>query len=180
MVEMYSFFQNEFPGIRVGFEALNPLGRGQNCELKRPKNKVFTDNFIKVIDLSAEIGGTIINSGFGRLSEIKTVFCKSLSAPSITLTPNGKLSACQRDGAPDYFHYGYVDLEKQELVVDYDKIREFRQMDVRAYPECRKCFCKYHCGGDCQDLRRVGVLRCEFIRDICKYNLFKLLKEEKV
>ena len=67
------------------------------------------------------------------------MFCKSLSAPGVTVTPTGKISSCQRDGAPDYFHYGYIDSEKKKIVVDYDKIKEFRKMDVRAYPECQNC-----------------------------------------
>ena len=180
MEEFFTFCQTEFPGIKVGFEALNNIGRGKLSKLRPPSGIEFSKNFIRVLELSEKIGGSVTNSGLGRLDEIRTVFCKSLASPGVTVTPSGKISLCQRDGAPDFFHYGYVDKEKRKFIVDEEKVISFRSLDVRNYDECEKCFCKYHCAGDCQDLRQENISRCDFTRFLAKYKLVRLLEKEKL
>lgn len=161
--EILSFFKQEFPGIPVGFEAINPLGRAsaEMCGglVMVPDHKLFAQKMAELLE--REGPNMILNSGASRLGELRKTFCKALSMPGVNVTPGGEISACQRDGAPDFFKYGYYDFEHNEFVFDEDKINYFRTVTVNDYPECVECIAKYHCAGDCADLRRAGIRRCD-------------------
>lgn len=169
--EILSFYKNEFPGVPVGFEAINPLGRASNemCGgmVMVPDHKQFAQKMAELLD--REGSDMILNSGASRLGEIRKSFCKALSMPGVNVTPSGEVSACQRDGAPDYFKYGSYDFEKKCFVFDNNRIEYFRSLSVDNYPECLECIAKYHCAGDCADLRLAGIKRCEInIGMVCK------------
>lgn len=161
--ELLSFFRTNFPGIPVGFEAINPLGRGaeQMCggKVVCPDQDQFASKMAELVE--REGPKMILNSGASRLGELRKSFCKALAMPGVNVTPTGEISACQRDGCPDFFKYGYYDSDKKEFVLDQSKIDFFRTLTVDAYPECSECVAKYHCAGDCCDLRRAGISRCK-------------------
>lgn len=174
--ELLSFYKMEFPGIPVGFEAINPLGRASNemCggKVLVPNHEQFAKKITELLE--REGSEKILNSGASRLGELRKSFCKALSMPGFNITPWGEISACQRDGAPDFFKYGYYDSKREEFVLDEERIKYFRSLSVDSYPECAECIAKYHCAGDCTDLRRAGIKRCEInIRMVCK-----MLEEE--
>lgn len=160
--ELLSFFQTHFPDIPVGFEAINPLGRGAapmcDGEIACPDQGQFAEKMAELVE--REGPEMILNSGASRLGELRKSFCKALSMPGVNVTPEGKLAACQRDGCPDFFQYGYFDNNTKEFVLDEKKIAYFRTLTVDAYPECTNCIAKYHCAGDCCDLRLAGISRC--------------------
>lgn len=174
--ELLSFYKMEFPGIPVGFEAINPLGRASNemCggKVLVPNHEQFAKKITELLE--REGSEKILNSGASRLGELRKSFCKALSMPGFNITPWGEISACQRDGAPDFFKYGYYDPQREEFVLDEERIKYFRSLSVDSYPECAECIAKYHCAGDCTDLRRAGIKRCEInTRMVCK-----MLEEE--
>ena len=174
--EMLAFYKKEFPGIPVGFEAINPLGRASNemCggKVLVPNREQFAEKITELLE--REGSGMILNSGASRLGELRKSFCKAFSMPGFNVTPGGEISACQRDGAPDYFKYGYYDSSREEFVLDEERIKYFRSLTVDSYPECAQCIAKYHCAGDCADLRYAGIKRCKTnIRMVCK-----MLEEE--
>ncbi len=169
--DILAFFKAEFPGIPIGFEAINPLGRGatEMCGgiVMVPDHDQFAKKIGELLD--REGPEMILNSGASRLGELRRSFCRALSMPGVNITPWGEISACQRDGAPDFFKYGYYDHERKEFVLDEDKIKYFRSITVDDYPECVNCIAKYHCAGDCADLRRAGIKRCKInIGMVCK------------
>lgn len=172
MREIYEFFAAEFPRATVGFEMLNPLGRGAlaaDPRLQPPSQELFARNLAELIGLASP--RRIINSGAGRLGELKTHFCKALAMPTMNVAPNGNVLACQRDGAPDYFSYGSYNPESKTFDIDDERMQYFRTLSVDSYPECKECVARYHCAGECHDLRRVGATRCEVNRSLLKAHL---------
>ena len=95
--------------------------------------------------------------------------------PSMNVTPDGKVIACQRDGAPDYYQYGHYCWESHRFVFDLGRVRLFRGLTVDCFPECTECIAKYHCAGDCNDLRRAGVRRCVANRQLLLSSLFRYI-----
>ena len=160
MSEIWDFFEEHFPGVPVGFERMNPLGRGCTSAIKPPSACDFDRNFEGLLREADRHKGLLLNSGVGKLNLLQSAFCKSLSYPCMTITPDGRVTACTRDGAPEYFHYGRWNAGTQTFDVDMDKVKQFRAMTVDTFPECQDCFSKYHCAGDCYDLRRAGIRRC--------------------
>jgi len=179
MEEIWDFFEKHFPGVAVSFERMNPLGRGADSSLRPPSTRQFTQAFERLLNEAPKHKGLLLNSGIGKLNQIRTCFCKSLSYPCMTVTPDGKVSACQRDGSPTFFHYGYWDNERKAFSIDSQKVRFFRSLTVQRFPECVTCFAKYHCAGDCYDLRRAGIRRCSTNKRIILMDIFSKLDFDK-
>lgn len=136
-----------------------------------PNRQLFSEKIAKLI--ATEGSSRIINSGASRIGELKRSFCKALTMPSLNLNPWGDVVACQRDGAPEYYKYGFFDSKTKSFIFDQEKIEFFRSLTVDSFPECSDCIAKYHCAGDCHDLRRAGVERC----DVNKNLVLEFIKE---
>lgn len=163
--ELVDFFVDEFPGRQVGFEPLNPMGRGVTVDIA-PSDKEFAVGIRQISDYAASRGMMISNASLGRFGQIKTVFCGAISTPGFTITPEGEIWACTRENAPDAFRYGHFDFAAGTAVIDLAKLDFLKTMNVFGFPECQDCFCKYHCAGDCPDNRLSNLLRCDATRQL--------------
>jgi len=179
MSEIWDFFEKYFPGVAVGFERMNPLGRGRACAIRPPSIHDFNRNFERLFAEADRHKGLLLNSGVGKLNQLQSAFCKSLSYPCMTITPDAKISACTRDGAPDYFHYGCWNATTRSFDVDMDKVAYFRSITVDRFPECADCYAKYHCAGDCFDLRKAGIRRCLTNRRMIMLDLLHKLDHDR-
>ncbi len=161
MKEILDFYMIEFPGCTLGLEALNPFGRGRNCKsITTPNRKEFTQALGEAIDY---VGDRIYisNAGIGKFDTIRIYFCMAVGAISWNITPDGKLWCCTRDNAPEYFCYGTFDEIKNEIIYDNEKINQIKNTNVLNFNECRDCFMKYNCAGDCPDLRVANLVDCD-------------------
>lgn len=179
MAEIWDFFETHFPGVAVSFERMNPLGRGAHSALRPPSAREFSRQFEGLMADGEKHKGLLLNSGIGKLNQIRTCFCKSLSYPCMTVTPDGQVSACQRDGSPKFFHFGYWDEEAHAFSINPERVKFFRSLTVETFPECVDCFAKYHCAGDCYDLRRAGIRRCSTNKSVILLDLFNKLDFDK-
>ncbi len=177
--EIWDFFQTEFPGIPVGLERMNPLGRGETSRLRPPAPTAFDAAFEELLRTVGGTEGLLLNSGVGKLNQVRGVFCKSLGYPCMTVRPEGNVTACQRDGAPDFFYYGRWNDERAAFEFDESRIGFFRTLGVESYPECVGCFAKYHCAGDCQDLRLHGIRRCSTNRRMLVVDLLNKIDHDR-
>jgi radical SAM protein with 4Fe4S-binding SPASM domain len=64
------------------------------------------------------------------------------------------------------FKFGQFDIDSRRFEPNAAKLVKIGEMIVFSYPECDNCFCKYHCAGDCPDLRVSGLLNCEATRRV--------------
>ena len=153
---------------------LNPLGRGTDCNagsVLYPNEKLFAESLITLRSLTGT--NSVVNSGAGRVGELKRSFCKALAMPTMNITPDGRILACQRDGAPKFYEYGHYDFKAHKFILNDDRIEAFRSITVDLFPECKTCIAKYHCAGDCNDLRRAGVTRCTVNKTLILSNILE-------
>jgi len=159
--EMIDFFAENFPYKSIGLENLNPFGRGKNCSEINPPDKIkFSERIVDLLKYTSDKPIKIINSATTDYDLIRPVFCTNVGIPSWTVDVNGVIYACHRDDAPDEFIFGKYDINTNSLQLDTTKIENIRKMVVLNYEECKDCFCKYHCAGDCPDRRLTDKLNC--------------------
>ncbi len=163
--ELVDFFADEFPGKQVGFEPLNPMGRGTMLDIT-PSAEEFATGIRQIAEYAATKDIVIGNASLGKFEQIKTVFCNAISAPGFTVTPEGEIWACTRENAPDIFRYGKFDFNSGQVVIDQEKLENLKTINVFNFPECTDCFCKYHCAGDCPDNRYSNLLKCDATKQL--------------
>ena len=178
LLEIIEFFNSEFPSVGIGIEPLHKIGRGCTSSAGAPDMRLFATEFIKVMKYAKEKKIKLVNSGVGRSNEIRTSFCKSLSSPAFNVSFDGNLTACQRDGGtlPE-FKYGEWNKKKQKFEWDENQIRSVRKIATTLEPKCIRCFARYHCAGDCLDIKLAGSNRCEFNREIVRHFLTERLSK---
>lgn len=164
----YSKFGN---GYTVTFEPLIQVGRALNGVLQPPGNEAFALNYWAAKNRGRELGIRVSTSA-ANINRMVGRYCGAMAIPSFTVCTNGKITACHRDQDGVDYVYGEINTETGAVLVDANKVAQnIKQTDM---PEsCDGCYAKWHCAGDCPDIRRVGYSRC----DINRYLVFKQLEE---
>lgn len=95
------------------------------------------------------------------------------------LTPNGTFTICHCASSPleeryEKCIYGYID-EVGNIRFDMEKFNSLLSVNRDSYPECRDCFAKVHCGGECMTRRDTYPL--EFMAEVCHHTRKKVLSE---
>jgi len=176
--EIVDFFKQHFPGVHVGLEPLIPVGRGlNNTQLRPPAAKAFGDMLIKVFEYADKESVDIVNSASSEYDIVRPVFCSAVGVPNWTIQMNGDIVCCSRDGAPDEFTFGHLDFVHGKVAIDKAKLDNITRMNVLNYDECKDCFAKYHCAGDCPDRRASNKSDCDSIRKIGKHILNKKMNK---
>ena len=165
--ETIDFFAENFPNKSIGLENLNPFGRGRTCKVVHPPNKIkFAKKIVALLQYTKDKPIKIINSATTDYDLIRPVFCTNVGIPSWTVDVDGLIYACHRDDAPEDFAFGSYDKATDSIILDSNKINKIRDMVVFNYEECKDCFCKYHCCGDCPDRRLTDQLNCSTTQNI--------------
>lgn len=159
MLENYEFFKQEFPGITVAFEPLNPIGRGLYSEEAPPNEDEFAKGYVAVLDKYGT--GGVSNSAFPSLTKLRDRFCTPVARPNMNVSVDGIIHSCARCGASAEFAFGRYDNETRTFLFDKKAIERLSNISVDSFPECTECFARFHCAGDCHDLRAAGFLRCQ-------------------
>ena len=87
------------------------------------------------------------------MNTITRVFCKA-ATDSCVLTPDGLISSCYEvlfpeDDFSGVFIFGRFDPVENKIVADRKKQEILNGMTIDSNPKCQRCFCRYHCAGDC-------------------------------
>ncbi|OHE72776.1 MAG: hypothetical protein A2007_05025 [Verrucomicrobia bacterium GWC2_42_7] len=174
LTDVLDFFEQKFPDAHLGLEPLVVSGRAlKNTHLKAPDAKVFGDKLLSALKYTDKKSITVANSAATEYHLIRPVFCTAIAVPNWTIQLNGDIVCCARDGAPNEFTFGHLDFKKNEVIIDESKLDNIRKMNVFSYDECKDCFTKYHCAGDCPDRRISGKSNCDSLREIGKFILNK-------
>lgn len=172
MLEIYEFFQKEFPGIKISFEPLNPIGRG--LELKEtPNDNEFVSGYLNILKKHGNTN--VSNSAITSIYKLRKNFCSPVTTPNINISVDGQVYACSRANSGKDFKFGTYDKNENKLKFNKHKIRELRSWDVFSYSDCKHCFAKYHCAGDCYDLRINNYNRCDTNRSILYFFIMEQL-----
>ena len=97
------------------------------------------------------------------------------------------LEVCRKsDPRADVFILGKYDSNSREFVFYHDRIQTLRSRNVDSISNCRDCFAKYTCAGDCpvRGYTQSGSLfdttkntdRCQINQELVKNNLLEKLK----
>lgn len=172
LIEILNFFDAEFKGICVGIEAMNLFGRAvNNSKLNPPDPQKYSEALVKAYKYAQERGIKVKNASTGKFECLRTVFCGAVGIPNWTVTCDGRVTSCTRDNAPDEFTFGKFNMDTLSYDIDQDKVAKLRNMSVLYYEDCKDCFCKYNCAGDCPDLRVAKMLNCDATRSVGKFIL---------
>jgi uncharacterized protein len=124
---------------------------GSNTGEQAPSADEFANSFIKAEMLARENGRILSYSG-ACLDRIGTYFCKA-PLSSFVLTAKGYISSCYEitepnDPLSDPFIFGTLTDTGVDIRYEYlQKLRTRYSLYNSTY--CEKCFCKWHCAGDC-------------------------------
>lgn len=150
--DIAAFFCREYEAKRIKAEPMFPRGRADETGFHPPSAEAFVSHFRKARAIAREAGRELIYSG-ARLDALTNVFCRA-SGDSCAITPEGEITSCYEvvsrdDPLSDVFFYGHFDTRLGQMVVDEQRRKSLFDLDVLHKPFCDKCFCKWHCAGDC-------------------------------
>ncbi|MBN1638466.1 MAG: radical SAM protein [Ignavibacteriales bacterium] len=173
LLGIVKFISKNFPNIELAFEPLVQIGRAEinQSSIYPPTHKNFCDNYLKALSYSVNNQIKIKNSLINHIMKPRTVYCNSITHPLMILTPTGEITCCSRKTSDKFFHFGKFDIDKNKFEFNLNKIKQLNRINVHLYDNCKECFCKYICAGDCEHLRQSGFNRCITNKEILKYHL---------
>lgn len=152
MEEIVEYFCRHFASRNIKIEPMFNRGRSLKTGIRPPKAVDFIRHFRKANKVAREWGRDLLYSG-ARLDAISCIFCQA-SGESCAVTPEGWVTSCYEVLAPDdplakVFFYGRFDLDKGRFSIDEEKRKALYGLNLLNKPQCRGCFCKWNCAGDC-------------------------------
>ena len=172
MPEIVEFFHGALgSSYHLVFEPLVPLGRAavEHGVIKEPSKRSFVNYYIKAKEEGARRGVEVRTSAANH-KRLVTSFCGAMSMPSFTVTTKGVITTCDRDSDGKMYAYGHYLKGEKRFELDANRIERNRQL-LTFPPKCNMCFCKWHCAGDCPDVRSVNYERCSVNRALIRYEL---------
>src|SRR3990172_9574544 len=180
MPQIVEFFFKEFGNqYHLVFEPLVPLGRAiiNTPLVSEPSQEDFVKYYIQAKELG-KTHGLEIRTSAANHKRLVTSFCGAMSIPSFTVTTKGIVTTCERDSEGDYYWYGKFSPESKDFVLEEQRIN-YNKALLEMPQKCRDCFCKWHCAGDCPDVRSINYDRCYVNRSLIQYELESILNEAK-
>lgn len=163
LVDIVTHFVDQFgTSNTIAFEPLIQIGRGEQAsDVAAPDLEQFTDSFLAAREKGCSLGVRVTSSG-ASINRLIQRFCGAMTIPSFAVCIDGAVTACHRDQNAEAYGYGVVG--RDGLVeIDRSRLKALETIN-EPLPECHSCFAKWHCAGDCPDLRRANWSRCEFNR----------------
>lgn len=160
-------------------EPMVPLGRGAHCGdqgVSAPDNMLFAEKYWETY-LYGKSKGIEIKTSALNASRLVSGFCGAMYIPSFTLTTSGVVTTCERDSTGENYGYGYYDASQCKFVIDDSKVKKNQSLIIMQ-DKCLSCICRYHCAGDCPDVRTIGYDRCETNRYLLKKYLMSIIDEK--
>jgi uncharacterized protein len=120
-----------------------------------PSPADFVQAFMSSLDTCEERGVLLLFSGADLGANVAS-FCP-VGRDGFIVHSDGLVASCylprdvwRRRGLT--IDYGRI-VPERGLVVDDQRLQAARKLVVDAYPECRDCFCRWHCAGGCHVYR---------------------------
>ena len=192
MSEMIEYFASEFPhAANYHFEPLALASRAIDSKLEAVDLAEFTREILKANAVAKRYGKEIYTS-CSDIFELGTSFCSALGT-GFWLTTQGNISTCAEVMYPasplaKYFMIGRYDPDRDEFVVDREKLATLRRRSIDNIAGCGTCFARFHCKGVCpaRALREGADLMdmtdfpaCPFIREVIQSRLRALLSRDE-
>lgn len=136
----------------IKVEPVYRQGRASDGALPSPDPQSFAQGFLQARAVAGRQGRRLSYSAL-RLDTISRGFC-SAAGRSFCVTPQGGLTSCYEvtdpaDARASFFFFGRWDGRQGAYQIDADRRLEQRSLCQEALQGCRRCFCRWHCAGDC-------------------------------
>ncbi len=164
--------------IDLVLEPLVPLGRGAHLDndlVSPPDLSCFGEAFIRAKKLGASLGIKVKTSALN-IDRLVKSFCGAMFIPSFTVTTDGIVTTCERDVDGRLYKYGYYNKDQKRFIINEELIKKNKQY-IQLPLKCHTCYCKYHCAGDCPDVRNIGYNRCELNKYLLKNELISQIRK---
>lgn len=150
--EIVTFICENYTVKNIKLEPMYSHGRASKAELLPPDPSDFIENFRKAKKTARQHQVNLIYSG-ARLETLTNIFCKA-AGRSFALTPEGNITSCYEVVDPvnpmaDIFFYGTYNRNTNRFDINEKKRERLFRLNVQNNRYCEKCFCKFHCAGDC-------------------------------
>lgn len=178
MAEFVEFLGGAYPNVHLVLEPLVPLGRGAEsykAGVSEPGRFEFVEAFWSAFMLGRKKGVSVSTSALNA-ERLVSGFCGAMHIPSFTVTGSGIVTTCERDCSGENYGYGVYDPARNAFVLDGGLMARNRAL-ASIPEECDECICRYHCAGDCPDVRTIGYDRCEVNRELLRRYLALQLGE---
>ncbi len=145
-----------FADLGIQYVHLEPLtiaGAAVGNGLRPVPPDMVASSAVRALEAAASRGLCVSFSGV-RLGNVSKTFC-SAQGGHACITPDGKVVACFEavdETHPEYdlFLLGEVSLERREFELIPGKVAQLKGRNADTIPECRTCFCRWHCAGGCE------------------------------
>ncbi|MCX7985504.1 MAG: radical SAM protein [Bacteroidales bacterium] len=184
------FLCQQFNPTSIIIEPLHECGRcvTTSCQPMLPEN--FIEEVVRCYQVMEKHNKPLQYSG-SKL-QLTNRFCGTAGS-NFFITPEGDVTAClevtrRSDKRSKVFFYGYYNNESKCFQFDLDKYRNLASMRVSSFEDCKLCFAKWHCGGDClakaPDSESIGKIRnpyrCFVNKNLIKYQLLREFNKKKI
>lgn len=181
MREMLSMMAKKYPNVAAyTMEPVTSIALFCNAEELRTFYNTFFEEYVACRKIACEYGlplrftfddeyrGSVVRHCPGK-------FC---------ITPTGAISACHLVSSPKEPRfadctYGVVDADG--IRIDTEKFAQLYGKNVLSYSECKDCYAKWSCGGEC--LTRRSTYPDTYMKEVCRFNrrilLYQLIEEIK-
>jgi radical SAM protein with 4Fe4S-binding SPASM domain len=176
--QIVNYFAADFGrSITISFEPLVKLGRAvRNEDATVPDMTRYTRAFLEARNVGRALGVHVTSSG-ASIQRLVARFCGAMAIPSFAVCTDGSVTACHRDQNATDYGYGAIN-DDGEVVIDATRLQNLSLLN-NLPAECSECFAKWHCAGDCPDLRRIGWSRCDFNRALVYDDITRALARPK-
>jgi len=193
MPEIVEFFGSISNAKKFHFEPLFECGRCKTTKTKAVSPKEFLKYMILAKEKAERLKAELYYSG-GELEGIRNYFCGA-TGTNFFVTPPGDVTACLEvsrvhDNRAKIFFIGKYNKDTKKISFQNERIEKLRERRVEKIVECKDCFAKYNCAGDClaktyvktKDLYSVsGNSRCKINRNLLLHeikNKFQTLEKQ--
>ena len=176
MTDMVEFFVHRANVRNLHFEPAFSTGRCLECVDDGAPAIEFADAFVAASDRAEALGANLRFSA-SRIGGPFLSFCGCSEDP-FSVTVDGLITACLevfdcRQPMAKRFIFGEYNSSEKRFMIDFDKLKTLRSMNVLGKRECATCYAKWNCSGDCpaRSFGDTGVAlprtpRCGMIRRV--------------
>jgi len=186
--KIVKFFSSIFPRVPIRFEPMHHCGRSLDMNIQPPAEDVFIREYLKAEECGREYDTNVSFSGVSAVAKpCNTPFC-GISTTNFCLTETGLVTACF-NGMSDLYNYGFFDADNEIFVVDKQKLSALRGLTLHNSVNCRECFARRYCLGDCPSIRITssgenileqytkGIGRCKINKGLVLSRIVSSLKQ---
>ncbi len=150
MLELATWFCEQFRPVGVCFEPLQPSPESEAAGLQPPDPWDFASHFIQAAQILEARGVEPVYAA-ADIGVRRASFCPVGQDVAI-VSPDGTVTACyllQRDWEAKGLDLRLGHVEDGSLQLDAKAIASVRTLNVYKKPLCARCLSKWHCAGGC-------------------------------